>query len=114
DNFRDYNFNKYWYMWDYWNGWNPVTGWPDQGVTQFWDAAGVPSLRNFVNACIAQQGGGSSSLKSFDTNNNNIIDDPEIISILSAWRAGSLDELAILQALEAWIRQRPISPASTK
>lgn len=117
DNFRDYNNNKYWYMWDYWNGWGPVTGWPDQGATQFWDAAGVPSLRNFVNDCVAQQGGGGTpALRRFDSNNNDRIDDLEMIAILNAWRAGSFDELAILQALDAWIRQRPISsiPASAE
>lgn len=56
DNFRDYNNNKYWYMWDYWvtdaNGY-----WRDPE----WNGAGVPALRSYVTSCVGGQGGGGST-----------------------------------------------------
>ena len=49
DNFRDYGYNRYWYMWDYWvpgpGGWK----WPE------WNAAGVPPLRDFVMARLQRR-----------------------------------------------------------
>jgi hypothetical protein len=101
DNFRDYNFNKYWYMWDWWNTWSSITGWPDNN----WDGAGVPPLRSFVNECIAQSGGGPLFLKSFDTNNNDRVDDPEFFDIIDVWIAGQLDDTAFFDAIDLWISQ---------
>lgn len=52
DNFPQYNYNKYWWMWDHWvtdaNGY-----WRDPE----WNAAGIPALRPFVLKCVADAGG---------------------------------------------------------
>lgn len=45
DNFKDYNNDRYWYMWDYWVP-SASTGWR----WSEWNAAGVPPLREYVLA----------------------------------------------------------------
>jgi len=53
DNFPQYNYNKYWWMWDQYIPTGPLGTWrwPE------WNGAGVASLRPFVLNCIAQSGG---------------------------------------------------------
>jgi hypothetical protein len=59
DNFRDYKFNRYWWMWD--NYVQDANGrWNDAN----WNNAGVPSLRDYVMRCVGSSstmpcGGGS-------------------------------------------------------
>lgn len=71
DNFGDYNYNKYWYMWDWWGptGWDCVDkygNWASGGqavgggVCPYFgeSKANVPKLRDYIPQCIAQSGGG--------------------------------------------------------
>lgn len=51
DNFGDYNYNKYWYMWDIYK--MPSSGiWDDPN----WNGAQVPPLRDYMQECILQGG----------------------------------------------------------
>jgi hypothetical protein len=44
DNFRDYNFNKYWYMWDHWIPGGPNLSWRWPPL----NGAGVESIRFYI------------------------------------------------------------------
>ncbi len=61
DNFPQYDYNKYWWMWDQYIPTGPLGTWrwPE------WNGAGVAPLRPFVLSCIAASagtsGGGSST-----------------------------------------------------
>ncbi|MBU0494636.1 MAG: hypothetical protein KKA73_08715 [Chloroflexi bacterium] len=62
DNFRDYNYNKYWAMWDWWGptGWDCVDkdgSWHSGFPCENFGKANVPMLRDYVQSCIAEAGG---------------------------------------------------------
>lgn len=48
DDFPFHNYNKYWWMWDHYYV-PPNSVWNDPN----WNAAGVPSIRQFVLDCMA-------------------------------------------------------------
>lgn len=49
DNFPQYNYDRYHYMWDMWipAGSNGSWRWPE------WNGAGIESIRPFVQRCVA-------------------------------------------------------------
>ena len=116
DNFRDYNFNKYWYMWDFWNTWGIIGGWPDPN----WDAAGVPPLRGFVNECLAKQGGTGLFAIALDDDSDGVLGDSEIKRAVQYWILGDLvegagsviDDPTIRELIQMWILGESVDVAS--
>lgn len=56
DNFADYNYNKYWWMWDQY----PAESVSDWRLPE-WRAAQVPPLRPYVRNCVGEAGGTDST-----------------------------------------------------